>query len=353
MSQTTGGHAEEQSGEAGLRIDARSVRINRLIRLVGLLFGLAVVVWLVAHADVAALRGAFGRIGWGFLLILAARAATIAIDAGAWHLLIPRQVRPGLAMMLPARWIAESINTTLPVAQIGGEVVRARLIGRRLPVPAQGTASVVVDFVLSLFAQILFTLLGLVLLARLGNASSGWAWAALGALLAPAFAVLFWELLARRRWLAAAQRWTVRLGQRRLAAGFEALGAALGLIAQDRVALFLSLCLHATSFLAHAAEVWLTLYLMGVRAGAASAILLESLSLAARSVALLIPSGWGAQEAALVALAGLAGISPDAALALGLIKRAREYAVGLPGLAAWSLAERRGGGGGQRARQPG
>jgi hypothetical protein len=29
------------------------------------------------------------------------------------------------------------------------------------------------------------------------------------------------------------------------------------------------------------------------------------------------------------------------ALALGLVKRAREFAVGLPGLAAWAIAERR------------
>jgi hypothetical protein len=42
-----------------------------------------------------------------------------------------------------------------------------------------------------------------------------------------------------------------------------------------------------------------------------------------------------------MALAAVAGLSPDNALALGLVKRAREFAVGLPGLAAWAVAERR------------
>ena len=92
--------------------------------------------------------------------------------------------------------------------------------------------------------------------------------------------------------------------------------------------------LHVASFFANAAELWLTLFLMGIPAGFATAIMLESLSAAARSAAFLIPSGWGAQEASLVALAAIAGLSVDSALALGLIKRAREFGVGLPGLAA-------------------
>lgn len=338
MAETIGRRAEARS--LGARLDARAVRLGRVVRLLGLALGLAVVGWLVAHADVAALVGAFRRLGWGFAAIVAARAATIFVDAGAWTCLMPPGERPCFRAIVTLRWIAESINTTLPAAQIGGDVVRAKLIARRVAVPTQGAASVVVDFALSLFAQILFTLLGCVLLTRLGDAS-GWWWAAGSAVLIPIFAGLCWELLMRRRLLAATQRCAARLGQHRLAAALQSLGAALGLIAQARIALFLSLCGHLASFLAHAGEVWLTLYLMGTPVGIAAAILLESLSLAARSAALLIPSGWGAQEAALVALAGLAGISPDAALALGLIKRAREYAIGLPGLAAWSLAERR------------
>jgi hypothetical protein len=186
----------------------------------------------------------------------------------------------------------------------------------------------------------MFTLLGFVLLARLGDAV-GWWWAALSAALLPAFALFAWELLVRRRLLAAARGWAERLRQHRLAAAITVLGAALGLIGQSRAALALSLTLHVGSFLAHAAELWLTLWLMGASAGFAEATMLESLSLAVRSVAFLIPSGWGAQEASLVALAAVAGLSPEAALALGLVKRAREFAIGLPGLAAWVLAERR------------
>jgi putative membrane protein len=318
--------------------------LNRTLRLLGLGFGVAIVVGLVARSDPAALFGVFPRIGWGFAAILAARAATIIVDCAAWSRLVPRSERPAFAPMVTLRWIGESINTTLPVAQIGGDVVRARLLQRRLAVPARGAASVAVDFCLSLFAQILFTLLGFVLLARLGHAADWWpvaSGAALSAGLVPVFATLSWELLVRRRLLAAAQRWAARLGQRRLAATLRALGAALGRIALGRAALALSLALHLASFIGHAGELWLTLRLMGVSTGFAEAVLLESLSLAARSAAFLIPSGWGAQEAALIAVAALTGLPAETALAVGLVKRAREFAIGLPGLLAWAVVERR------------
>jgi putative membrane protein len=311
----------------------------RILRFLGLPLGIAVVVWLVLQSDPAALFGVFPRIGWGFVAIIMARAATVVIDCGAWRCLLPRRGRPSFATMLPLRWIAESINTTLPAAQIGGEVVRARLLQRRLDAPAQGAASVAVDFCLSLLGQILFTLLGFVLLARISAA--GWWPAAIAAISVPLFAVFSWEMLVRRRLLISIAGGMARIGQRRLAAALQRLGAALGLLAESRGALARSLSLHAASWLGHAGEVWLTLWLMWAPTGLAEATLLESLSLAARSAAFLIPSGWGAQEAVLVALAGVTGLPAETALALGLVKRAREFAVGLPGLVAWGIVEGR------------
>jgi putative membrane protein len=314
--------------------------LNRALRLGGLLLGVAIVAWLIARSDTTALLGAFLDIGWGWIAILLARAATVVIDCAAWYCVVPRDERPSFAAMLPLRWIGESINTTLPAAQIGGEVVRARLLQRRMATPARGAASVAVDFCLSLFAQILFTLLGLVLLAWLGRAAHWWPIVAC-AVLIPGFAVLFWELLVRRRLLAAAERGALRFGWRQAAAALQALAAALGMVAGSFAALCLSFSLHLASFLGHAGELWLTLHLMHQPVGFAEATLLESLSLAVRSAAFLIPSGWGAQEASLVALAGATGLSLETALALGLVKRVRELAVGLPGLVAWAVAEHR------------
>jgi putative membrane protein len=312
--------------------------MNRALHLVALLVGVAVVVWLVAQADFATLVGFFPQIGWGFVLILLARAGSIVIDAAAWNCLLPASERSRFRSILTLRWIAESINTTLPVAQIGGEVVRARLLQRQLHAPARGAASVVVDFCLNLFAQIAFTLLGFALLYWLASEASWWPIAVSAAML-PVFMAASWGLLIRRRLLSAVEHAALRMGQARLAASTQALTAALGFLTGSRSALGRAMTLHVAGFFANAAELWLTLFLMGIPAGFATAIILESLSAAARSTAFLIPSGWGAQEASLVALAAIAGLSVDSALALGLVKRAREFGVGLPGLAAWGIVE--------------
>jgi len=314
--------------------------LSRALRFLALLCGIGLVAWLVSRADIAALLGIFRRIGWGFAAILALRGAAVCSDTAAWACLLPPQQRPPFTALLPLRWVGESINTTLPAAQIGGEVVRARLLQQRVCGSAYSAGTVAIDFCLSLLVQIIFTSIGFLLLVRLSAAASLWP-TLVCTLLIPLFAVASWELLVRQRLLAAATGWAKRLGQHRVTGALRSVGEALRLVAASRQRLALSLAWHSVSWLVHIGELWLTLWLMGAAIGVAEAAMLESLSLAARSAAFLIPSGWGAQEAALIGLAGLTGLAPETALALGLVKRAREFAVGLPGLVAWALLERR------------
>ena len=67
--------------------------------------------------------------------------------------------------------------------------------------------------------------------------------------------------------------------------------------------------------------------------------MLESLGQAVRSVGFMLPGGLGAQESGIVAAGMMVGIGPDLALAVALIKRARELAYGVPGLIARSAVE--------------
>ena len=83
-------------------------------------------------------------------------------------------------------------------------------------------------------------------------------------------------------------------------------------------------------------------YLMEVPVDPLQAIALESAVQAARSVAFMIPGGFGVQEAALVALGNAFGLGPDVMLALSFVKRAREYILGGAGILAWTWLERRG-----------
>jgi len=71
-------------------------------------------------------------------------------------------------------------------------------------------------------------------------------------------------------------------------------------------------------------------------------VMVESLIFTLRSVAFVVPGALGVQEVGYLALAPVAGISPEALLALSLAKRARDVAIGLPTLIAWQLLEARG-----------
>ncbi|MBV9551421.1 MAG: flippase-like domain-containing protein, partial [Alphaproteobacteria bacterium] len=70
-----------------------------------------------------------------------------------------------------------------------------------------------------------------------------------------------------------------------------------------------------------------------------SAMVIESLVYAIRSTAFYVPNSVGVQEGAYVLLGGAFGLSPEMALALSLLKRARDLTIGLPVIGLWQAVE--------------
>jgi hypothetical protein len=70
-----------------------------------------------------------------------------------------------------------------------------------------------------------------------------------------------------------------------------------------------------------------------------SVLAIESLQFAFRNAAFMVPIGLGVQEGAYVLLGPLFGLPAEAALALSLIKRARDSIIGLPMLLSWQFVE--------------
>jgi putative membrane protein len=237
------------------------------------------------------------------------------------------------------------VGALLPASGVGGELARVRVaavIG--LPAPVAG-ASVLVDVTLAVITQIAFCIAGIAALFHLSSDGGGLGvQVALGLAL---FAMLIAGFLG------------IQLGgpMRRLA---SVLGPLVGERARDRLirnarladgvltaiyarhhSLLASALWRLAGWVAGAGEFWLGLRLLGYPIGVVEAIMLESLAQAARSAAFIVPAGLGVQEATLVGLGGAIGIPAEAAIALSLLKRVRELLLGLPGLVAWSLLERR------------
>jgi glycosyltransferase 2 family protein len=117
------------------------------------------------------------------------------------------------------------------------------------------------------------------------------------------------------------------------------LHGSLQAIYADRPAIAAAFSLHELAWLLGALETWIALWLMGMPVNAPAALILESLSQALRAAAFPVPSGLGVQEGGFIALGALFGIPPEAALALSLVKRVPDLAIGLPGLLAWYWLE--------------
>jgi hypothetical protein len=90
-----------------------------------------------------------------------------------------------------------------------------------------------------------------------------------------------------------------------------------------------------------AIEVWIALRLAGAPLGFPTVLVVESLLYAIRTVAFAIPNAVGVQEGAYVLIGAAFGLTPEMALAISLMKRARDLAIGLPALGAWQVVEGR------------
>lgn len=300
--------------------------------LVTLLVGVAVLAALLATNDLAEILRLLAGISWGILLVVALRLPQILASAIGWAPLIEDAARPSWPALFRLRWIRDAVNALLPVAQVGGDVVRGQLLVRRGVGAVPATASVAVDLATELAAQFAFAALGLAVLWSLPHqGSAGWALAAcavLGAMAAGFLAAQRWGLFRL------VERLLPRLARRGQAALAGLHEAVLRLYGAPR-RLWGSGAAHLVSWLLGVVETWAALQLLGIEAGLAEALVIESLGQLARSLGFMVPGAIGVQEGGFVLACGFFGIPPEEALAFALVRRIRDIALGLPGIVAW------------------
>ena len=322
--------------------------VSRRYRIVALggLFGMALLISLAARSRTAEVLTIL-RTGGGWALLAASlyRIVPVELNAAAWAALLEK--RPlGWAATLWMRWIGEAVNSLLPAAQIGGDFARARLLTAGGVPAGQATAAMVADVAVGAFTQVLFTFVGAAALI-LGAASEAPARAHLGWLalvigMGAGFAALL-IVVARvgvgRLLTALPLHLNGRLATR-LRIGGAAIDRSLGSIRRRPRALLVSATWHLLAWLSQVFETWLVLRLLGRPIGWVAALAMESLAASARGAAFVVPGGIGVQEGALVAVGAAFGVPAPAALALAVVKRARELVVGAPAIVAWVIAER-------------
>ena len=318
-------------------------RISRPAILLALV-GLGIVVTLLATHDTARILDALRVAGWGILLVIALHLPQAILSGLGFGALIDRQRSVGLMWLM--RWIRESVNTLLPVAQVGGDVVRVRLLARAgsggggAPLKPLVAASLV-DVTAEMGGQLAFTLLGVAVLLAGAHVGGAVPVAATAVGATAGIALVF--VVAQRFGLVK----LVQRGVEKLTRGdaWADLGDMSGLeqavlaLYRDPRRLALTGLWHLASWLAGIAETLAALHVLGLPANLRDATVIESLGQAIRAFGFLIPGALGVQEGGYLFICAMFGIAGPQALALSLLRRLRELALGLPGLATWQWLE--------------
>jgi putative membrane protein len=300
--------------------------------------GVLLFVGVLLSQDLPAILTTLGHAGWGLLLVALFHLLPLVIDAVAICVLIePNFSRSLLRDSLLARWVGESTNSLMPAGQLGGPVLMARHLARRGLPMEEAAAAITVSTTLQTFAQIAFALAGVVALGQTTHFSP----AALrtAALIASAFLAVQvggFYLIQRRglfsKLMGAVRRFSRKRDWSQWIAQAQAIDLAVQATYRRNGPVTASFVLNLVGWIAGTGEVFLIARFLGTPVSWRDAFVLESLGQAIRGARFAIPGALGVQEGGYLLLAPLAGLAPDAALALSLAKRARELLLGLPGL---------------------
>jgi len=313
-------------------------RKTMLVPVAGATLGLVLIAALVTEVGVRPLEQALSAVGWpGFSAICLIRCGVIVGMGLAWRAVVP--ATPAWVLVW-GRLVRDAGSEILPFSQIGGLALGARAVALAGVPALVGAASTIVDVTLEFLSKIAYLGLGLLWLVRLHPLSPAMLPLAIGlaatGLTAVAVCVVqrhgsgVVDRLAR----GFAHRWAGHLS-----AGAAAVHSALAESYRRKLGVCAGFVLHLGCWIASALEVWAALRLANMPLDFGVVLVIESLLYGIRTFAFAIPNAIGVQEASYVFIGASFGLTPEIALAISFLKRARDLAIGLPTLGLWQAVE--------------
>jgi len=311
---------------------------------VGLSLGLAFTIWLVSAASLSAVLRSFTEVGWGVVAVVGVRAVIVATNGVAWGRLLAHLTKVPIVIFTFLRWLREAVDVLLPVANIGGGLVGARLLTFWGVASAVAIASVAADLLLQTIAQVLFALVGALLLARVIGPSVVLSIALLGVGMAAMALGGFYvtQRYAGARFIDRALTiLSARLSSRAQVAEPSFHVAVEQIWHGRRPYVIAALLVHALAWMFGTLEVLITLHFMGWPVTLEQAIILESLGTSISIAAFFVPGSWGVQEGGYILIGQMLGLPIQVSLALSFVKRIPDLVLGVPGLLVWYALEAR------------
>jgi hypothetical protein len=273
---------------------------------------------------------------WTLGPLLLVHGGQLACSTSAWSRLLSPVHRVPAVLLFQLRVMREGVDTVLPLAQVGGEMIAcSSLVGFGME-PALAAGSLIADMVFELLGQVLFLALGCLLLAGISRGAACSLGASVGGTLVAACAGLVVAhrlgALALVETLLPSLAGHVSATPALAVAGLRA--SVTGMFARSGAA-GRAILLHFLHWLLGAAEVLIVLRAMGLNVSLGQAIIVNAVGIGARSAGFLVPGSLVVQESGFMLGATLAGLPPQSALVFSLMRRLRELAVGGAGILLW------------------
>lgn len=312
------------------------------LALLAIALGGAAMIALVAWFGAQAIGREVLEAGWAIPATVGLHGVQLYLSAIAWRISVGQRL-PRMKVYFGLRWIREAVNSLLPVAQMGGNLVGIRMLVQRGVPGALAGAGTTLDLTVEALTQFAWTIVGIAVLALISSDQSWVPWVE-GGLITMGLGLVGFVIAQRAGMLRLIEALASRLQRIIPSLSVESvrgLHAELMRLQADRVALVRASLIHLLAWALGTAEVVLALTAMGVEVSIPQALVIESLGMAARSAGFVVPGALGVQETGFILVCGLFQIPPDSAIALSMLKRVREMLVGLPGLVAWQWVEGR------------
>jgi len=312
---------------------------------IGGLLGLSLLVAMALRTDLPAMLQTLQSAGWQVLWVIPYRGLYFLLYAAGWICLLRPYDRAGRAGIGYAFWVTsvrEAVDRLLPVASVGGGVVGVRLMRWRGLDLASVSATVIMEIVLTLIVSYAFAAVGLLLLIDLPASGAPFHRLLLILLVSLPVPVLTVALLRYGSVFKHLQKFLRPLvGATAMSEEAASLDHELRACLGRWRSMLLAGSLQFLALVVGSFEVWFALRLFGHPVGAGTALILESMTQTTRHLAFVVPASLGVQEATLVLFGHVLGVGTELALAVSMVKRAREVLCGLPSLASWQWLEAR------------
>ena len=310
--------------------------------LIGLFIGITLVGCLVAWQGLDAVWQQFMVGGWSILLVCFFAIPSFYLSGEAWRCLFRREHRPPMPQTFLASSMGAAVNILLPVASIGGEVAKARILTLWSYSGKQAVSTVVVDKTVQAIVVLIWGITGTIMLAMLVNEPAIVNGAIIGAALL-FLGILGFIFIQHSGSMSFLARFGAKIG------GMEKWGGivddagevdkSIREIYRRPVSVLAACGMRLAIRIILVGEVVLAGHLLGFPIGFGEALMLKGLVIALRGLSFAIPAGLGIQEGGYVAIGALIGLPPDIMIATSLITRVREILPSIPFLVLWQHTE--------------